>query len=74
MTTRCTAARAADRSPCTGPATVTIQDRRGAALTGCELHAAHLVAARPDVQIVALPGAPADTVRVIVAAGAQMRR
>lgn len=66
---RCPAAHPDDPTPCTGPATVTVLDSRGAGTDGCEHHAARLLASLEGGRVYALPNAPAGAaIRVFKAA------
>ncbi|MFD4259977.1 hypothetical protein ACFWR9_20750 [Streptomyces sp. NPDC058534] len=72
---RCPAATASDTSACGGPVVVLVLGLGEAGVSGCEHHAARLIAAAPGTYPVALPHAPEGTAtRVFKAAGEAGRR
>ncbi len=54
---RCPAAHPSDPSGCAGPVAVTVVDRSGSGVDGCELHAARMLASLTDARVYALPDA-----------------
>lgn len=69
-TDRCSAAHPDDLTPCDGPPVVTVLDRQNAGATGCEHHAARLLASLEGGRVYALPDAPdGAAIRVHKAAG-----
>jgi len=57
-TPRCPAAHPEDPTPCDGPPAVTITDAHGATLTGCEHHAARMLASLHGARVDPLPNGP----------------
>jgi hypothetical protein len=69
-TTRCPAAHPDDPTPCGGPIVVTVLDADNAGATGCEHHAARLLASLEGGRVYGLPDAPEGAaIRVFKAAG-----
>lgn len=66
----CPATLPADRMPCEGSVVVTVLDAGNAGASGCEHHAARLLAALDGGRVYALPQAPAGAApRVFAAVG-----
>lgn len=69
MTERCAAAHPEDSTPCDGPVVVTVLDAQNAGATGCEHHAARLLASLKGGRVYPLPEAPEGAaIRVFKAA------
>jgi hypothetical protein len=69
--TRCSAAHPEDPTACGGPVAVTVLDAKGASVSGCEHHAARLLASLDGGRVYSLPDAPAGAaLRVFTAADA----
>ena len=67
--TRCPASHPEDPTPCGGPVAVTVLDAAGAGVTGCEHHAARLLASLDRARVYSLPDAePGAAIRVHKAA------
>lgn len=69
-TGRCPAAHPTDPDACKGPVAVTVVDKSGAGMDGCEHHAARMLASMAGARVYALPDAPEGAaIRTFKAAG-----
>ncbi|MFI1091941.1 hypothetical protein [Streptomyces sp. NPDC020917] len=70
---RCPAAHPDDPTPCIGPAVVTVLDATNAGVSGCEHHAARLLASLDGGRVYALPDAPDGAALRVFAGAADIR-